>query len=141
MCTKFSRLNLCRCVTFTTTNGSCSLCRLNRIQRCKERLICYRRCCRCSLDNDVLIPCNDETMSTQLHRVWVSACLINSLIIMMMGCKKSTPAAAPRPTDVEVVEVKQRSVPIYGQWIGTLDGFVNADVKAQVTGYLLRQEY
>ena len=58
-----------------------------------------------------------------------------------MGCKKSTPAASPRPPDVEVVEVEQKDVPIYGQWIGTLDGFVNADVKAQVTGYLLRQEY
>jgi len=32
-------------------------------------------------------------------------------------------------------------VPIYGEWIGTLDGVVNADIKAQVTGYLDRQEY
>jgi RND family efflux transporter MFP subunit len=39
------------------------------------------------------------------------------------------------------VEVEQKDVPIYGQWIGTLDGYVNADVKAQVTGYLLKQEY
>jgi membrane fusion protein (multidrug efflux system) len=40
---------------------------------------------------------------------------------------------------VEVVEVEQRDVPIYGEWIGTLDGLVDADVKAQVTGYLLKQ--
>jgi multidrug efflux pump subunit AcrA (membrane-fusion protein) len=33
------------------------------------------------------------------------------------------------------------NAPFYGQWIGTLDGFVNANVKAQVTGYLLRQDY
>jgi membrane fusion protein (multidrug efflux system) len=40
-----------------------------------------------------------------------------------------------------VAQVEQRDVPIYGEWIGTLDGFVNADVRAQVTGYLVRQDY
>jgi RND family efflux transporter MFP subunit len=39
------------------------------------------------------------------------------------------------------VQVQQKDVPIYGEWIGTLDGFVNADVRAQVTGYLLKQGY
>src|SRR6202167_4146941 len=43
--------------------------------------------------------------------------------------------------DVEVVQVEQKDVPIVGEWIGTLDGLVNADVRAQVTGYLLRQGY
>jgi membrane fusion protein (multidrug efflux system) len=42
---------------------------------------------------------------------------------------------------VEVVQVELKDVPIYGDWIGTLDGLVNADVRAQVTGYLLRQGY
>jgi RND family efflux transporter MFP subunit len=42
---------------------------------------------------------------------------------------------------VEVVQVEQKDVPIFGEWIGTLDGLVNADVRAQVTGYLLRQGY
>ena len=43
--------------------------------------------------------------------------------------------------DVEVAQVEQKDIPIFGEWIGTLDGFVNADVRAQVTGYLLRQGY
>jgi membrane fusion protein (multidrug efflux system) len=43
--------------------------------------------------------------------------------------------------DVEVAQVQQQDVPIYGEWIGTLDGLVDADVKAQVTGYLLKQTY
>jgi len=47
-------------------------------------------------------------------------------------------AAAPV---VEVVKVQQEDVPIFGEWIGTLDGLVNADVRAQVTGYLLKQGY
>jgi membrane fusion protein (multidrug efflux system) len=50
----------------------------------------------------------------------------------------STPAALP---DVEVLQVQQEDIPIYGEWIGTLDGLVNADVRAQVTGYLLKQGY
>ena len=50
----------------------------------------------------------------------------------------SQPVALP---DVQVLQVQQEDVPIYGEWIGTLDGLVNADVRAQVTGYLLKQGY
>jgi membrane fusion protein (multidrug efflux system) len=42
---------------------------------------------------------------------------------------------------VEVAQAEQKDVPIYGEWIGTLDGLVNADVRAQVTGYLSKQSY
>ena len=77
-------------------------------------------------------------MSAQHLRVWVTLSLA---LIAITGCKKAKQAAPPQSIDVEVVEVEQRDVPIYGQWIGTLDGSVNADVKAQVTGYLLTQEY
>jgi len=68
-------------------------------------------------------------------------CVICLMLASIAGCKKSTQAAKPQTPDVEVVEVAQKDIPIYGQWIGTLDGFVNANVKAQVTGYLLRQDY
>ena len=54
---------------------------------------------------------------------------------------QTTGAAAPAPVAVQVVEVEQRDVPIFSEWIGTLDGMVNADIKAQVTGYLLEQAY
>jgi RND family efflux transporter MFP subunit len=50
----------------------------------------------------------------------------------------SQPVSLP---DVEVLQVQQEDVPIYGEFIGTLDGLVNADVRAQVTGYLLKQGY
>ncbi len=53
---------------------------------------------------------------------------------------KKTPPA-PGPPEVEIVQVEQRDVPISGEWIGTLDGMVNADVKAQVQGYLLSKNY
>jgi membrane fusion protein (multidrug efflux system) len=54
--------------------------------------------------------------------------------------KASASSATIAPT-VEVVQVQQKDVPIFGEWIGTLDGIENADVRPQVTGYLLRQEY
>jgi RND family efflux transporter MFP subunit len=57
-----------------------------------------------------------------------------------IGCARKSSGSLPPPT-VEVVQVEQKDVPIYGEWIGTRDGFVNADVRAQVTGYLLRQDY
>jgi membrane fusion protein (multidrug efflux system) len=50
-------------------------------------------------------------------------------------------ASAGPPPDVMVVPVAQKDVALYSEWIGTLDGLVNASVKAQVTGYLLEQDY
>jgi RND family efflux transporter MFP subunit len=59
----------------------------------------------------------------------------------LTGCQGPKAAAAPPPTEVEVVSVVQKDVPVFGEWIGTLDGLVNADVRAQVTGYLEQQAY
>lgn len=51
---------------------------------------------------------------------------------------KMTPAAAP---EVLVTPVVQKDVPIYGNWVATLDGYVNANIQPQVTGYLIEQKY
>lgn len=65
-----------------------------------------------------------------------------SLSVATIACGRGNgQAAKPIPVDVEVAAVRQQDVPIYGEWIGTLDGLVDADVKAQVTGYLLNQAY
>ncbi len=51
-------------------------------------------------------------------------------------------AAIPRgPMPVSVVKVRQADVPLTGSWVGTLDGFVNAQIQPQVSGYLVRQSY
>jgi membrane fusion protein (multidrug efflux system) len=58
------------------------------------------------------------------------------------GCSSKVTAAAPAPpADVEVAVVQQKDIPIEREWIGTLDGMVNAAIKAEVTGYLLSQNY
>jgi RND family efflux transporter MFP subunit len=79
-------------------------------------------------------------MRTQHFGVWVTVCLINLGPIAVMGCKRSTHAASSPPV-VEVAQVEMRDVPVYGEWIGTLTGQVNANIKAQVTGYLLTRNY
>jgi RND family efflux transporter MFP subunit len=57
------------------------------------------------------------------------------------SCARETSAAGSQPQDVEVAPVEQRDVPVYHEWIGTLDGMVNAAIRAQVTGYLSSQNY
>jgi multidrug efflux pump subunit AcrA (membrane-fusion protein) len=61
--------------------------------------------------------------------------------LLERGTQSIIGAQAGAPPDVEVVRVEQKDVPIFGEWIGTLDGLTNADVRAQVTGYLLRHGY
>jgi RND family efflux transporter MFP subunit len=67
--------------------------------------------------------------------------LIGAIVAAVWPSKHALGALASVPPDVEVVQVEQENVPIYGEWIGTLDGLVNADVRAQVTGYLQTQGY
>lgn len=45
------------------------------------------------------------------------------------------------PVPLNVVKVKQKNIPIYGKWVGTLAGYVTAQISPQVSGYLIRQEY
>src|SRR5215475_11346663 len=52
-----------------------------------------------------------------------------------------TRPSSPPPPGVEVAEVKQQDAPIYSEWIGTLDGMVNAEIRAQAQGYLRAQRY
>jgi RND family efflux transporter MFP subunit len=56
------------------------------------------------------------------------------------GCAKAPVSAAP-PADVQVISVEQKDVPIVREWVGYLDGSVNAQVRAQVTGYIVKQVY
>ena len=69
-------------------------------------------------------------------------CLLLVVMFITLGHSNRKVTAPPAtPPEVEVVTVEQKDVPIYSEWIGTLDGTVNADIKAQVTGYLLTKDY
>jgi RND family efflux transporter MFP subunit len=62
------------------------------------------------------------------------------IVVQCAGCgeKKPPPGAAPQ---VQVVPVVQRDVSIYSEWVATLDGYVNAQIQPQVSGYLIKQDY
>jgi membrane fusion protein (multidrug efflux system) len=70
----------------------------------------------------------------------VSAVVLAVVVVIIARPRKQESKAAS-VTTVEVVRVRQQSVPISSEWVGTLDGMVNADIRAQVSGYLLRQDY
>jgi membrane fusion protein, multidrug efflux system len=76
----------------------------------------------------------------------VSPCGLCSLLLAflsaftLLGCGKEE-KVQPQPPIVEVAEVTRKDVPVYGEWVGTLDGFVNATIRAQVQGYLVKQTY
>jgi membrane fusion protein (multidrug efflux system) len=63
------------------------------------------------------------------------------IVALVIGLRKKATPAAPAPLQVDVVQVQQQDVPIYSEWIGTTDGMVNADIRAQVSGYLLSKNY
>src|SRR5438876_2892813 len=58
----------------------------------------------------------------------------------LAGCETKQQAASA-PTPVEFVEVMQKDVPVTKEWVATLDGFVNAQIRAQVKGLLVTQNY
>ena len=63
---------------------------------------------------------------------------------LLSGCDDHASAAstgAPPPMKVSVVKAEQTDVPVTGEWVGTLDGYVNAQIQPQASGYLIRQDY
>src|SRR5437016_11878751 len=57
------------------------------------------------------------------------------------ACRQAAAPAGPPPPAVQVANVLQKDVAIYREWVGSLDGFVNADIKPQVEGYVRKQVY
>jgi membrane fusion protein (multidrug efflux system) len=64
-----------------------------------------------------------------------------ALGIFVSGCNKSQATTAASIPEVAVATVEMRDVPIYSEWVATLDGYVNAEIRPQVSGYIIRQNY
>lgn len=75
------------------------------------------------------------------HTALLPVILPICLLVALGGCEGDKAAPVAPPPEVQVVKVEQRDVPIYSEWVGTTDGLVNAEIRAQVTGYLLKQHY
>ncbi len=74
------------------------------------------------------------------RRLGMSLAALFVFALPFTGCKKK-PAPPPPPPDVEVLTVNPTNVPIFEEWIGSLDGSVNAQIRAQVSGYIQKQDY
>jgi len=74
-------------------------------------------------------------------RLAVAALAFISVTLSGCGQKQASAAAQMGPMPVSVVKVRQANVPLIGEWVGTLDGYVNAQIQPQVSGYLIRQDY
>lgn len=76
---------------------------------------------------------------------WIRPChlllLLGISFQLLVGCEKKEAAAPPSPPAVKVVDVVQRDVPIYSEWVAQLNGDTNAEIVPKVQGYLLKQNY
>ena len=90
-----------------------------------------------------LWPFGTDSGPAALRRIRKGCSALSLAALVLSGCKPAPQPVAQQtaPPEVEVVEVLSRDVPVTKAWIGTLDGVVNADIHAQVSGYLLKQDY
>jgi len=79
-------------------------------------------------------------MNTTMGRLGLPAALL--LLLAATACGRgNTHAAAPPAPEVKVAPVIQQDVPVYSEWVATLDGYVNAQIRPQVSGYIVKQNY
>jgi membrane fusion protein (multidrug efflux system) len=70
--------------------------------------------------------------------------LVTSLLLLpaITACgRANVHAAEPTAPEVSVAPVIQQDVPVFSEWVATMDGSVNAQIRPQVSGYIIRQEY
>jgi membrane fusion protein (multidrug efflux system) len=90
------------------------------------------------------VPEKPVTCATSSANFWFAPSLMTIsllLLVPLFGCEKNKVSAEAPPPEVEVAPVMQEDVPLYTECISTLDGYVNAQIQPQVTGYLLKQNY
>jgi RND family efflux transporter MFP subunit len=75
-------------------------------------------------------------------RIGLVGLALQLVIAAVTSCSSGKAAAPVLPAAVvEVAEVVQRDTPIYSEWVGILDGYVNAQIQPHVAGYIIRQNY
>jgi RND family efflux transporter MFP subunit len=88
---------------------------------------------------------NNSNGSGDCRNFGTTPCVLGCVVFTLLlssGCgNKNVSAAAAPPPNVQVVEVMQRDVPVYHEYLATLDGYVNAQIQPQVSGYLIQQNY
>jgi len=82
-------------------------------------------------------------MLFKTRRSYLLLCALSATIpVLLTACaKKQAGTTNAIPLQVEVATVEQRDVTLYGDWVATLDGYVNAQIQPQVSGYMIKQDY
>jgi membrane fusion protein (multidrug efflux system) len=82
-------------------------------------------------------------MFSKTKRSHLLLCALSATIpLLQTACaKRQTGPTNATPLQVEVATVEQRDVTLYGDWVATLDGYVNAQIQPQVSGYMIKQDY
>src|ERR1043166_8474011 len=78
-----------------------------------------------------------------MHKVRIGGLvgLLSALAALSLTCCKKEEKAVAAPPEVLVIAAATRDVPVYREWIGTIDGSVNAEIRAKVQGYLIKRSY
>ncbi len=88
-----------------------------------------------------------QRKASAIPRVWMRvgpALLFFIGTGLISGCGRkevSASSGSPPPMPVSVIKVEPTNVPIANEWVGTMDGYVNAQIQPQASGYLVRQLY
>jgi membrane fusion protein, multidrug efflux system len=82
----------------------------------------------------MMLPLQEHSLNPSKQR-----CLPILAVLLVAACAGKP--QAPPPPEVAVTPVVQRDVPVVSEWIGTLDGSVNADIRPKIEGYLLKRDY
>jgi RND family efflux transporter MFP subunit len=83
-----------------------------------------------------------ERVLSMMRRAEMFGATVCAVIALALtGCQTQKAAPAPPPPEVVVTPVVQKDVPLYSEWVATLDGFDNAQIQPQVTGYIVAQTY
>ena len=84
---------------------------------------------------------NDTVFPGRLLALALLVGVLATLCLATSGCSMSHAAIPQIITEVQVAQPVQRDVPVHNEWVATLDGYVNAEIHPQVSGYIIRQDY
>jgi RND family efflux transporter MFP subunit len=78
----------------------------------------------------------------EIHRL-AGAIVAGGALLALAACQSTKAAGAPPPPppEVSVITVEPERVALTSEWIATLDGYVNAQIHPQVSGYLVKRNY
>src|SRR5437660_4590953 len=106
---------------------------MNVTQSSRDKL-CREGCNRLSRSRNIVSMIHPRLTTS-------TACIAVLLIVLFAGCSRKPAQVAPNAPEVLVTTVAPRDVPRILERVATLDGFINANINAQVQGYIVSRDY